>query len=475
MIGGSLAGMLAARALATSFERITVLERDHFPVSPEPRMGVPQARHVHTLLMGGYRAIESLLPGFDAALAAAGAPQLDWPLDCRIHSQFGWWPRYPSDLVSRFGSRDLIEHTIRQLVVGTPGITVEEGTEAVGLVESPVGVGGVRFRRRGGGEVAEPEEIRADLVVDASGRSSKLPTWLGELGYPSPPEIAVDPQVGYASRYYQPPSGFDRGWKLLLVRNLSPSTRGGGIYSVEGGRWIVTLGGYGADYPGQDDDGFLAFAASLGVPDLVDALRTAEPLGPIVGYRRTVNVLHQLDRMRRWPRGLVALGDAVCGFNPIYAQGMSVAALGARLLGETWAAHGAADDVEWRFQRGLARLLRDPWELAVHEDYRFPGTKGRGRPEWRRSVPGTRTRCSGRWWSIRWFIGCSWRCCTCCGPRRTWHGRGSRRASPGPGCVRDGRPRDGRRRAERRLRGPIARLGHPRQDFRRVRGAVRSG
>jgi hypothetical protein len=182
--------------------------------------------------------------------------------------------------------------------------------------------------------------------------------------------------VGYTSRYYRTPSGFDAGWKLLVVRNLSPSTRGGGIYSVEGGRWIVTLGGYGADYPSQDDDGFLAFAASLGVPDLVDALRAAEPLGSIVGYRRTVNVLHRLDRMSRWPRGLVALGDAVCGFNPIYAQGMSVAALGAQLLGETWDAHGAAGDVEWRFQRGLARLLRGPWDLAVHEDYRFPGTEG---------------------------------------------------------------------------------------------------
>jgi hypothetical protein len=148
------------------------------------------------------------------------------------------------------------------------------------------------------------------------------------------------------------------------------------VYTVEGGRWIVSLGGYGSDYPAQDDAGFLAFAESLGVPDLGDALRTAEPLGPVVGYRRTVNVLRRLDRMRRWPRGLVALGDAVCGFNPIYGQGMSVAALGARLLGETWDAHAGAEDVEWRFQRGLARLLRGPWDLAVHEDYRFPGTEG---------------------------------------------------------------------------------------------------
>jgi flavin-dependent dehydrogenase len=376
VIGGSLAGMLAARTLAPHFERITVLERDRFPESPEPRMGVPQARHVHTLLMGGYGAIESLVPGFDAALEAAGAPQVDWPLDSRVHSQYGWWPRYPSDLVSRFGSRDLIEHTVRTLVIGTPGIVVEEGTDAIGLHATSTGVGGVRVRRRDGGSDDAPDVILADLVIDASGRSSRLPAWLEEVGYPRPPEITVDPRVGYASRYYRPSSDPDPGWKLLLVRNLSPSTRGGGVYTVEGGRWIVSLGGYGSDYPPQDDTGFLAFADSLGVPDLGDALRTAEPLGPVVGYRRTVNVLRRLDRMRRWPRGLVALGDAVCGFNPIYGQGMSVAALGARLLGETWDAQAGADDTEWRFQQALARLLRGPWDLAVHEDYRFPGTLG---------------------------------------------------------------------------------------------------
>jgi 2-polyprenyl-6-methoxyphenol hydroxylase-like FAD-dependent oxidoreductase len=376
VLGGSLAGLLAARALAPHFDRITVLERDHFPSEAGPRVGVPQARHVHTLLIGGHAAMESLLPGFDAALAEAGAPRIDWPQDCHVHSQFGWWPRYPSDLVSRFASRDLIEHVIRQLVSETDRITIEEGTEAVGVIAAPGGVGGVQYRRRGGGDIAEPGSLPADLVVDACGRSTKVASWLESLGFPSPPETAVDAHVGYASRYVHPPDGFDQEWKLLLVRNLSPGTRGGGIYLVEGDRWIVTLGGFAGDYPGQEEPGFLAFATSLGVPEFSDALRAAEPLTPIVGYRRTVNVLRHFDLVQRWPAGFVAVGDSVCGFNPVYAQGMSVAALGARLLGRTFESDGSANDVEWRFQARLARLLRDPWDLAVHEDYRYPGTEG---------------------------------------------------------------------------------------------------
>jgi hypothetical protein len=233
VIGGSIAGMLAARALAPHFERVTVLERDNLPASPGPRIGVPQARHVHTLLMGGYGAIESLVPGFDAALEAAGAPRIDWPLDSRVHSQYGWWPRYASDLVSRFASRDLIEHTVRTLVIWTSGIMVEQGTDAIGLHATRTGVGGVRVRRRGSGAGNEPEVIQADLVVDASGRSSRLPAWLEEVGYPQPPEVTVDPQVGYASRDYQLPSGYDSDWKLLLVRNLAQHA---GRWGVHGGR-----------------------------------------------------------------------------------------------------------------------------------------------------------------------------------------------------------------------------------------------
>ena len=367
--------MLAARALLPLFERITVLERDHFPAGPEPRAGVPQARHVHTLLLGGYGAMEALVPGFDATLAAAGAPAIDWPRNSLVHSQFGPWPRYASDMVSRFASRDLIEHVVRRAAMGSAAIRVEEGCDVMGLLEDRGRVGGVRVRLRGGPAETEPDDIPADLVVDASGRSSHATQWLTSMGFPAPPETTVDPHVGYASRYYRPPPGMDHDWKLLLVRNRIPGTRGGGIYSIEGGRWIVTLGGFGGDYPAQDDEGYLAFAGSLGVDAFSDALAAAEPLGPVVGYRRTVNVWRHFDRMERWPRGFVALGDAVCAFNPVYAQGMSVAALGARLLGDTFASAEGVDR-EGTFQARLARLLRGPWNLATQEDYRYPETEG---------------------------------------------------------------------------------------------------
>jgi 2-polyprenyl-6-methoxyphenol hydroxylase-like FAD-dependent oxidoreductase len=392
VIGGSLAGLLSANALTPSFDRVTVLERDTLPLEPNHRAGVPQARHVHTLLIGGHRAIEAQLPGFDAALASCGAPRIDWPQDALVHSQYGWWPRYRSDLVSRFASRDLIEHTIRAMVRENPRISILERTDAVGLIGTADRIEGVRSRARDGHVSEATVEHRADLVVDASGRSSKLNAWLEAVGCQIPADTTVDAHVGYASRLYRPPAGHDPGWKLLLVRNPMPGTRGGGIYSIDAERWIVTLGGFAGDMPPLEDDGFLGFARSLGVPHLADALESAEPLSEVVGYRRTLNVLHHFDRAKRWPVGLVALGDAVCGFDPVYAQGMSVAARGAQLLGSMV---GSTRHTELgpRFQASLAAMIRDPWDLAVQEDLRYSGTES--------TIPRTRLLATRAWYGDR--------------------------------------------------------------------------
>jgi 2-polyprenyl-6-methoxyphenol hydroxylase-like FAD-dependent oxidoreductase len=379
VIGGGIAGLLAARVLADHAEAVTVVERDDFPEEPVPRKGVPQARHQHVLLTRGYDAAAGLLPGLPAALAEAGAVPMHWTQDLKLMSAYGWYPRYPSTIASLTCTRTLLEHAVRQQVAAHPRIRFRTGCEVTGLVHSgsngAPAVTGVTGRIRRDHTPSAEVHLTAQLVVDASGRDSRLPQWLAALGTPAPAETTVDAHLGYASCLYEAPPVAEPDWQYLLVRNPLPGTRAGGICRVEHGRWLVTLAGFNADYPPHDPTGFLEFARSLVVPELADWVAAARPVTPITSFRRTRNQMRHLDRVPGWPTGLVAVGDAVCAFNPIYGQGMSVAALGAVLLGTTLET-AAGPGFEPSFQRHLARLLRDPWTLATGEDYRYAETEG---------------------------------------------------------------------------------------------------
>ena len=219
-------------------------------------------------------------------------------------------------------------------------------------------------------------------MIDATGRGSLLPGWVGELGIPPPPETVVTSNLGYASRVVQMPDGFVEPWRLLFVRPPRPSTRGGVLYPVEGARWAVTLAGIGTDLPPHDEEGFADFCRSLpgGFGDLIDASR---PLTHIASYRRTANRWRHWDRVSPWPDGLLVVGDALCCFNPVYGQGMSVAAVQAGLLRRWLAAAPDAPGAVGQLQRRLGSVLSDPWSLATGEDFRHPDTVGRRSPAMR--------------------------------------------------------------------------------------------
>jgi len=380
VIGGSIAGMLAAHTLADACERVTIVDRDELPLAARPRAGLPQARHLHHLLSYGRSTLERLFPGIADELLAAGAHSADVAADVAWLGPSGWAPRTPSGLLTFLCGRDLIESCVRQRVAANPRVTLLERHVTAGLLPEGDAVAGVRLNPRGGGE---PVELRADLVVDASGRSSRAPEWLAVLGHPPAQESNVSAFLGYASRLYALPDE-DPGWKVLLIQSRPPhNPRTGTMTLQEHGRWIVTLAGAARDYPPTDEAGFLAFARSLPDPTLADILARATPLGPIVGFRRSANRLRHYERAARWPERFIALGDAVCALNPYYAQGMTNAARGAltleSCLGEDWGRPGWAH----RFQRRLAATNRLPWLLATGEDFRYPSTEGRRRPSTR--------------------------------------------------------------------------------------------
>jgi 2-polyprenyl-6-methoxyphenol hydroxylase-like FAD-dependent oxidoreductase len=384
VVGGSLAGMLAARVLSDHFDAVTLLERDRFTEPPAARNGLPQGRHVHVLLERGRGALERFLPGLTGELVRAGAEPLDFTRDVAWMSPYGWYVRFPGDLRLLASTRDLIDWGVRGRVAALPNVRVRQGADVAGLIRRP-GVGarvaGVRLRSR----VADAEVDRggtalaADLVVAADGRNSRLPGWLTALGYEPPEETVVNSFQGYASRFYRPPAGFAADWKVLYIQQAPPGDPRGGLVSpVEAGRWLVSLVGGDGDYPPTDDAGFLAFARSLRSPALYEAIARAEPLTPIAGQRATENRLRHYDRLGRFPDGVVAVGDAACAFNPVYGQGMTAAALGAEVL-DRW----LQDELSHRgpgrsrvFQRRLARATATAWQLSAGADYRFRTTEG---------------------------------------------------------------------------------------------------
>jgi 2-polyprenyl-6-methoxyphenol hydroxylase-like FAD-dependent oxidoreductase len=273
----------------------------------------------------------------------------------------------------------LLEWQARQDLLHTTDVQIIEGHEVTALhIQRKSGaIAGVEIRKRGGdgGQAQEGaiQELAADLVIDASGRDSQIIHWLEVLGYERPKETIVNGFVGYASRFYTPPPDRERTWQSMIIISDVPKTlRSGAILAVEGGRWLVMMIGGGKDYPPTDEEGFLAFARGMTDSALYEALKDAQPLSPAHGYRKTENRLRHFEGLQRLPEGLLVLGDAVCAVNPIYAQGITVAALGTLTLSQCLAqAHGNLTGLTRRFQRQLARVNQNAWRVATTGDYRI--------------------------------------------------------------------------------------------------------
>ena len=389
VLGGSLAGLLAARVLSDHFEKVTLIERDVYLDTCETRRGTPQANHVHGLLVRGRQILEELFPGLQDQMIAAGAPVVDMANEIAWFTRAGWGVRFQSEFEILAFTRPLLDLHVRRRLSAYSNIEILDNTEVLRLLpdSTPNYLAGVLIcPRTGDADSRVAKALVADLLVDATGRASHAPRWLKGLGYEEPEEVVVDSRVGYASRLYRIPSDFAGDWKCAYVQSAPPERKRGAImFKVEDNRWLLTLTGGGGDYPPGDEPGFLDFARSLPVSTIYDAIRTAEPLSPIKTHRANQNRLRRFEVVPLLPDNFLVVGDAACAFNPVYGQGMTTAALGVltlrKSLLEQQKRHrdGSLTGLSRRFQKRLAKVNEAPWMLATGEDYRYRETVGAGR------------------------------------------------------------------------------------------------
>lgn len=378
IVGASIAGLVTARALAESFESVTLIDRDQLPPMPATRRGTPQSRMVHGLLARGAEALEQLFPGLHGELAAARVPTGDLQTDVQWHVDGRLLRPAPSGLVVVGVSRPLLESVIRSRVAALPGVWIIDRHDVIGLLASAdrARVTGVRIQARYGNRAQT--FLGADLVVDATGRGTPSAGWLTELGYQHAEKEEIRVNISYTVQIFRR-EAHHLGGRLATVCGAYPGQpKAGLVLAQEGERLILGLTGWGIVPPtGREERA--EWASALPSPDLEEVIRTAAPLSEPATMRFPGSVRRRYERLSEFPDGYLVVGDALCSFNPFYGQGMTVAALEALALVDLLR-HGR-EDVGVRFFRDAAKILESPWGLILGNDLRFPHVEGARTPE----------------------------------------------------------------------------------------------
>jgi 2-polyprenyl-6-methoxyphenol hydroxylase-like FAD-dependent oxidoreductase len=375
VIGASMAGLLAARTLADHFDRVTLLERDRFPAIGINRKGVPQGRHTHVLLERGREIMENFLPGLTEELIQLSAVMVDdVSANVRWFHSGGYHQPGHGGFSGLAVSRPTLEGAVRKRVLDLPNVQVIENCKVNGLVTTvdKAHVTGVRLVYRDKG-TAEATKL-ADLVVDATGRGSRSPAWLEVLGYKQPQEEEVKIGVGYTSCYFRRQPEQLPNIDGIVIMATPPDKRLGVLLAQDDNRWVLTVGGYLSEHAPTDFQGFLEAVRQLPTPDIYRVVKDAEVLQEPVPHKFPSNLRRRYDRLSTFPKGYLVIGDALCSFNPIYGQGMTVAAMEAMALDECL--RKDRKRLAQQFFAKARKIINVSWSAAVGTDLSFSEIEG---------------------------------------------------------------------------------------------------
>lgn len=361
VLGGSIAGLFAARVLADHARQVFVLERDNLGAGP--RAGVPQGRHYHLLLPTGKLWLDRWLPGFTRHAEELGAvltpaDKSQFTIDDR--------PRIPGDApAALILTRPFLEARVREKVLALPNISVVRG-HATGLAYRTGQVSAVHYTDRNGTHV-----LPADFVVDAMGRASKLSDWLHHDGYDRPPLERVHTGIHYATTRFkrpEPAEELDVLWASArytqphLIDEVALAAAG----AIEDDQWLMTFMSYRDERPNRTVDTMRATAARL--PHPFPEVTAGGQVGDVTTFYQAESRRRDFTAVTRFPARLVSIGDAVASFNPTYGQGMSSAALHASCLSHYLHAEPDLDSTASEFFRLQKVIVDAAWTISATGD-----------------------------------------------------------------------------------------------------------
>lgn len=373
IMGGSIAGLLSAKALSPYFSKIIILDRDQLFDTEIPRKGTAQAYHAHVLLKRGLNGLDNLLPGFIDKLKQAGAISTNANNDWQSFFPVGFLKRYISDIHTLCQSRHLLETTLRQYVMEkTPNLEIVEKADVTQVKLHTNQKPEVTYNLDG-----ETHTLSPELLVDCSGRYSKSPLYLKQSGFGEVPRKEIYPYLGYATRVFKNVTLKDGYLAALVIPKDPDLKRGGIVMPIENGQHVVTIFAFSKDYPGKTEEEFLEYAKSLRGPMVYDAIKDAEPVTAVKQYVKKESHFNEYDKLHQWPQGYVILGDAITSFNPIYGQGITSAVMSAEILADEFKLAKALENIDLKsVQHKICESCKVPWHISQNEDLRWPMTEG---------------------------------------------------------------------------------------------------
>jgi 2-polyprenyl-6-methoxyphenol hydroxylase-like FAD-dependent oxidoreductase len=384
VIGAGMGGLAAAKALANHFGQVTVLDRDNLPSQAEPRIGTAQSKHTHALIAGGLKALSVLFPGFEEDVHKAGAVKMRVGLEaCMERPGYDPFPVRDLGFDIYSASRPLFELVTRRRIEQQENIELLPKSRVTRLISSPDGstITGVNWESSNG----QAQTLHADLIVDASGRANLTLELLDAQGLPRLEETEIGIDQAYSTAIFERPATAPPNFKSMIVLPSAPtSSRGGFLFPIEDNKWIVSAGGNHGDAPPGDFAGFLEFLKSLRTPTIYNAIKDAQPVGEIARFVLPSSVRRHFEKIQTFPRGLLVIGDGFCRFNPVFGQGMSVAAQEAVILNGLLATRADSPDalgeLAVSFFAACQDVIETPWAVAM-SDFVYPKTRGQRPPD----------------------------------------------------------------------------------------------